>query len=178
MENEDEIWKDIAGYEGFYQISNYGRIKSLERMVRGKRTGAVLVKEKIKHISIKKQTGYARGTLLVEGNRKEILVHQLVWDAFGDGRKNSSKNNIDHIDTNKLNNHISNLQLLSAGDHKAKTYQDNGKVTPTNISYSSTERGRKKFKVQMRIDGKNKSFGRFLTLQDAINAKQQLLERN
>lgn len=104
---EKEIWKDITGYEGLYQISNLGRIKSLERKVKDN-YGYRIVREKILNCR-KQKNGYLAVYLYKNGKQKTIKVHRLVAYAFV---KNDSlfNNEINHIDENKLNNCASNLQ--------------------------------------------------------------------
>lgn len=101
-----EIWKDIPNYEGLYQISNLGRIKSLKRYVKNKH-GKRIVKEKI-------LTNYINGTGYYAVNlRKECgidikRVHRLVAESFIPNPNNLPQ--VNHIDGNKLNNNIENLE--------------------------------------------------------------------
>ncbi len=84
--NEDgvkctEVFKDIPEYEGLYQVSDLGRIKSLSRIVL--RNGKYPVKTKVKILSLKEnRNGYMNINLFIDGNRKTKLVHQLVAVAF------------------------------------------------------------------------------------------------
>lgn len=98
----EEIWKDIKGYEGYYQISSLGRVKSLKRMV-GKRK----CKELIKSPSITNK-GYYKLPLCKCGETKYYHIHRLVAEAFIDNEYN--KPTVDHLDRNKLNNCVSNLR--------------------------------------------------------------------
>lgn len=93
-----EIWKDIDGYEGLYLVSNKGNIKSLQNY--GK------IKERIMKLSIKR--GYYEVGLRKKGIKKYYLVHRLVAKAFIENTNNFSC--INHIDENKLNNNIENLE--------------------------------------------------------------------
>lgn len=102
MENLDiEIWKDIPGYEGLYQISNFGNVKSLNY----NRTG----KERIKKTQLCK--GYVRAYLCKNSIKTWHRVHRLVYEAFigpiPDGMQ------VNHIDENKQNNRIDNLNLMT-----------------------------------------------------------------
>lgn len=98
-----EIWKDIKGYEGLYQVSNLGRVKSLERYKKTKYESFSLFKEIIK----KQQTnekGYLKVTLANNKRRKTFFVHRLVAEAFLLNPNNLPQ--INHKDENKQNNLI------------------------------------------------------------------------
>ena len=99
-----EIWKDISGYEGCYQVSNYGRVKSLDRVV--ERNGFPMnLNGKILK-SNQNSRGYLVLGLCVNGKYKTKTVHRLVVEAFL-GRK---KDEINHKDLNKANNYLTNLE--------------------------------------------------------------------
>lgn len=105
MEIKEE-WKDIEGYEGLYQISNYGRVKSLKRECwNGK--AWFTKKEKILKCIIRKD-GYARVCLCKDGKTKDVLVHRLVAIAFIPNPNNLPQ--VNHKDENKEKNHVSNLE--------------------------------------------------------------------
>lgn len=111
METE-EIWKDIVGYEGLYQISNFGRVKSLERWVtakfgRTKEYSKQLIKEKIRKISYN-QNGYALVVLAKQGHNKTYLLHRLVAAAFVENPNNLTI--VNHKDENPHNNRWDNLE--------------------------------------------------------------------
>ena len=82
-----EIWKDIPSYEGFYQVSNLGRVKSLQRKCKSK-SGLRLVGEKIRKPNLKK-TGYLQISLNKNGIKKHHRVHQLVAMAFLNHKPNN-----------------------------------------------------------------------------------------
>ena len=68
--------------------------------------------------------GYAKVAYSVKGKACSLYVHKLVWEAFH-GEYNWRTHNVDHIDTNKQNNNLSNLQLLTRSEHALKTHADN-----------------------------------------------------
>lgn len=102
-----EIWKDIVGYEGLYQVSNCGRVKSLEKEVIHKRYGTYKLKEKILKQYVEK-LGYVRVGLYKNCKIKHFLLHRLIAEAFIPNPYN--KPYIDHIDGNPKNNNIDNLR--------------------------------------------------------------------
>ncbi len=106
-----EIWKDIFGYEGLYQISNYGRVKSLLKIIKHKKSKnkkeyIKTNKEIIKKISICK--GYSIISLSKENKQSTKRVCRLVADAFIPNLQN--KPQVNHIDGNKHNDNIYNLE--------------------------------------------------------------------
>lgn len=103
-----EKWKSVAGYEGFYEVSDKGRVRSLDRFARNSRNGDLtrFVKGKIK-----KQTeccGYLCVTLNRDGKWKAASVHRLVAVAFLDNPLNLPQ--VNHKDENKKNNRVENLE--------------------------------------------------------------------
>lgn len=76
-----EEWRAIPGYEGLYEVSDLGRVKSLERMVQG-RFGLLRVPERIGYGSVHKSTGYFRVGLSRDGGCEQIHVHRAVMLAF------------------------------------------------------------------------------------------------
>ncbi|MEC1155035.1 NUMOD4 domain-containing protein [Cytobacillus horneckiae] len=102
-----EIWQDIAGYEGLYQVSNKGRVKSLLRKNIGSDGRNRTFKEKIlKPISDRK--GYFQVGLCKNGKAKMFLIHRLVSVAFIPNPNN--KPEVNHKDGDKINNYASNLE--------------------------------------------------------------------
>jgi hypothetical protein len=106
-----EIWKDIEGYEGKYQVSNLGRVKSLQRKVWNRYTWHDLPERILKP---KKGYCYAVVTLCNgNGKTKNHYVHRLVAYAF----LYNVKEQVNHIDGNKLNNHLDNLEWVSQSEN-------------------------------------------------------------
>lgn len=111
-----EIWKDIEGYEGKYQISTFGRVKSMERKSRN-RCGSYVRKEKIL-----KPINHRQGYLKVNINRnKRDFIHRLVAKTFIPNPLN--KEQVNHIDDNKSNNFINNLEWVTNGENVKKAYE-------------------------------------------------------
>lgn len=101
-----EIWKDIEGYNGYHQISNYGRVKSCDRISNNRR-GNYLKKSKILKTSVDND-GYIHVTLCKNGERKTFTIHKLVATSFIENPFNLLE--INHKDENKANNNVENLE--------------------------------------------------------------------
>ena len=159
-----EQWENIVGYEGYYRISSSGKIKSLARTVKVCGDGKRLVKEKILKPAIN-GGGYPNVDLMVDGKRKNIKVHVLVWEAFGHRKRNGRIIVIDHIDDNKLNNNISNLQLLTHRENVRKRNPPASKHT--GIIYNKT---RRKWCANKYKNNKTFYIGAYRTEEEAILA--------
>ena len=112
-----EIWKEIKNFEGFYEVSNYGNVRSVSRLVkcRGgklKQWNGKLLNTQDQANSSNKFGAYKAVVLSKEGKATRITVHQLVAEAF---LPNFSRGMaINHIDGNPTNNHISNLEISNS----------------------------------------------------------------
>lgn len=103
---QNEVWKDIEGYEGIYQVSNLGRIKSLDRKVRS-RWG--LMKQKGIVLKSRICNGYVLICLSKNGKNKDVSVHRVIAKSWVPGRTDA-KNEVNHIDGDKTNNSVDNLE--------------------------------------------------------------------
>ena len=116
MIKQDEIWKDIPGYEGLYQASTKGRIRSLDVetncIVFGKKNAKRVRKGRIIKPFVNKG-GYHIVGLYLDGKVKKRSVHSLVMLTFI-GPPPADKPQINHKDENKLNNSLSNLEFCDA----------------------------------------------------------------
>lgn len=111
---EEEIWKDIKNYEGYYQVSNLGRIRSIDRYIKqynGYNYSTRIYKGKI----LKKEIGtrgYYKVVLQKRRKAKTYNVHRLVAETFIPNPKNLPQ--VNHKDENKLNNIVDNLEWCTS----------------------------------------------------------------
>ncbi|MBE8952238.1 MAG: HNH endonuclease [Quinella sp. 1Q7] len=99
----DEIWRDVVGYEGYYKVSNFGRVKSFHKG-----------KSKILKFGVS-PFGYLRVVLCKDFKKKNRPIHILVAQAFIPNPDN--KRQINHIDGDKTNNHVSNLEWATPAEN-------------------------------------------------------------
>jgi len=125
----NEIWKDIPGYEGLCQVSNMGNIKSLPRKRNCMGGGYFITKEKIVKGTIVRG-GYLSFNINKNSEVKHYRTHQLVAMAFlGHKPDGTSAIVVDHIDNNRINNRLDNLQLISQRENTSKRIRGYSKYT-------------------------------------------------
>lgn len=105
-----EIWKDIEGYEGLYQVSNLGNVKSLDRYIPHKKLGKKFCAGVMMATHINKP-GYVTVNLCKANRYKSHDVHRLVAKAFVEGFADGLE--VNHIDENKQNNRMCNLEWVT-----------------------------------------------------------------
>ena len=105
----EEIWKDVVGYEGYYQVSNLGRARSLDRIASNGRK----IKGKILSTKVNTPPYYPRVSLSVNGKMKLVQVHRLVAQAFVYNPDPEHKTQVGHKDESRTNNRADNLEWVT-----------------------------------------------------------------
>lgn len=119
-----EIWKDIANWEGYYQVSNTGRVKSLHRKYYN---GYKMIPKDERILKQSKTgSGYCKLTLSRNGKSNYRMIHRLVAQAFIKNPEN--KRDVNHKDGNKMNNNINNLEWMTQLENARHAYK-NGLIT-------------------------------------------------
>jgi hypothetical protein len=116
-----ETWKPIKGYEGWYEVSNLGNVRSLDRKVDFDDGRYANYKGKTLKTSLN-NNGYYTTSLWKNSKSKIAYIHRLLAENFIPNPEN--KRLVNHIDGNKLNNHISNLEWVTVLEnvrHSQKT---------------------------------------------------------
>lgn len=117
---QQEIWKDIKGYESFYQVSNYGRVKSLKRKRKGRNGFDVNVREKLLKHKINRY-GYVTYSICKYSKIKQFTSHRLVAITFLENEYNLPQ--INHINGNKLDNNVNNLEWCDNQHNMKEAYR-------------------------------------------------------
>lgn len=106
----EEVWKPVIGFEGFYEASNLGRVRSLDREVDSKAGSVRIIKGKVLK-PVMHRNGYLQIHLCKEGKHKWFSVHRLVYAAFCGTIPSGMQ--VNHIDECKTNNRLENLNLMT-----------------------------------------------------------------
>ena len=140
-----EIFKDIPGYEGLYQVSNIGNVKSI-----------IYKKERILIPRINNK-GYYQILLARNGVNTTKTIHQLVAIAFLNHTTDNRKIVVDHIDNVKLNNNLNNLQVITNRENCSKDI----KLGTSKYIGVTWHKPSKRWRAQIRINGIKKHIGMF-----------------
>ena len=158
-----EIWKDVPEFEGYYQLSNLGNVKSLSRTILGRGKHNTLLKERILKFSTS-ANGYYQVILQKEGFKKIYKVHSLVAICFFNHTPDGTHNVvIDHINEVKTDNRLENLRLIGHRENVSRSMKNN---TSTYVGVSWSKNA-KKWISQITIEGKTKYLGLFDNEEDA-----------
>jgi hypothetical protein len=155
---QEEIWKDVPGYEGYYQVSSLGQVKSLHK---GSRFGKVL------HNNMRK--GYYSVSLCKKGTQKSCSVHIIVAISFLNHTPNGFEKVIDHINNNPLDNRVENLQIVTQRFNSHKD-QSNYSVKSKGVNFIDRPSCKKAYRAKVTIKGKILHLGYFVTETEASNA--------
>lgn len=134
----EEIWKDIEGYEGLYQVSNFGRVKSLN-IIKFNQFSSYKHKGRVLKLQLNKQTGYMYVNLSKLKSYKTTSIHRLVAKAFIPNPENKSQ--VNHKDGNKFNNYVENLEWCTQIENSFHAYQNGlNKLSPLHFKGEEHQR--------------------------------------
>lgn len=169
-----EIWKDIKNFEGIYQVSNLGNIKGIDRYVNsGINIKKRLIKEKKKKLT-KNKKGYLKVTLFKNGKGTTREVQRFVAETFIPNPNKLPQ--VNHIDGNKQNNNVNNLEwctekensshrtnILKKGMKKVKQYDLNGNFIKEyeSVKEASIQTGTKDYLISKVIHNKRNKTGNY-----------------
>lgn len=176
-----EIWKDIIGYEGIYQVSNLGNVRSLDRRAVNHKSGTTRIVRGAVMNPWDNGNGYLVITLQDKRKRKNCYVHRLVAEAFIENPK--SKKYINHVDYNTRNNCVYNLEWCTQKEnikhsvaHLMKP-KEKSRQTNTGEKYISRRIYHGKY-VSYRVMVRSMNVVKnFKTLDDAILYRNEVMEK-
>lgn len=154
-----EVWKDVPEYEGLYQVSSLGRVKSLSRRIdyngwpHYRNVKEIIMKESIS------SNGYKFVSLRKDGKNKNARTHQVVAMAFLNHVPNGNNMVVDHINGDKLNNALSNLRVIHNRINISIGKRPNG--------FTGVHERRGKFRSMIRVNNKLIHLGTYNTPEEA-----------
>lgn len=150
-----EVWRDVPEYEGLYQISDLGRLKSFKN-----------IKEKILKATIG-TTGYLIVALSKKSKLKTLKIHQLVAICFLNHKCCGFKIIVDHISNNRLDNRVRNLQLIT---NRLNATKDR------DVNFLGVSKSANRFSSAIYVNGKTLSLGTFDTQEEATEYYQNAVK--
>lgn len=172
---QKEIWKDVPGYEGSYQVSNLGRVKGLDRKIRHPRNTFRIKKgQHMKQVT--NRNGYKTLRLSLYGKTKTFTVHQLVAMAFLNHKPDgTNKIVVDHLNNIRKDNRLENLQLINNRENCSKDLK-NGTSKYIGVSW---DKQKNKWRSVIKINGRQSFIGRFkCELAAAAAYQKELIKLN
>lgn len=164
-----EEWRDCVGFEGFYQVSNLGRIRSLDRVLSdGRKRKGQMMRTRIG------AKGYVKVGLRDGVQQHTFNVHRLVAISFIDGYAEDKV--VDHIDGDKTNNNVSNLRWVSQTINLTNRKECNTFSGETGVEYRSDMAKSKPWLARVKIKGKTHNLGYHAKKQDAVDARDKFIE--
>lgn len=166
-----EVWKSIKDYDGLYEVSNLGNVKTIEKIVLKRGKYPSLSKEKLLS-QPKCKNGYLRVTLIKDKKPKTFLSHQLVAIAFLNHKIDKHKIVVNHLNFKRDDNRVENLELITSRAN-ASYKQKIGTSLYTGVYF---RKDANKWSSQININGKIKSLGLHKNEYDAHLAYQNELK--
>lgn len=160
----EEIWKDIQGYEGLYQVSNLGRIKTFSKFNNTKKE---IMKQKLLF-------GYLLVNLYKNGKLKTCRVHRLVAQAFIPNTEN--KPQINHINGIKTDNRVENLEWATRSENMKHAFK-NGLVKNNSNSINAMKKANEKHIIQLKNNIVVKEFENVAQASKELNICKNLIYR-
>jgi hypothetical protein len=148
-----EVWKDIKGYEGHYQVSDCGRVKSLSRVVKS-RVGVFGTKKEIILKTFKNRDGYLKYKLCINGKEKSVISHRLVANEFLENPFN--KPQVNHKNGIKDDNRVDNLEWVTSSENVIHSLANNLKIPQKGSKHGMSKLTEKEV-LEIRAIGRTKT---------------------
>lgn len=116
MAKIEEIWKPVVGFEGYYEVSNLGNVRSVDRIIYGGKWGQEKRKSVLLKANLNRKLVYKYVILVKCGVRKTMKIHRLVAMAFIPNPEN--KRDVNHKDLDKTNNTVENLEWVTPTENR------------------------------------------------------------
>lgn len=160
-----EIWREVPGYDGRYEVSSYGRVRSKDMIIFNFLTKRNNFREG-RILSLQDNQGYLKTRLLMNGVGRTISVHRLVAEAFV--TKPEGCNVVNHLDGDKANNNAENLEWTTVKGNVRHAWEMGLN------NFSEDQRKRQKEKLSIKIIGENKVTGEILQFDSASECGRKM----
>ena len=175
IEKEKEIWKDVPGYEGYYKVSNLGRVRSLDRVRTYKSGASKLLEGKMSNPIM--NNGYKHVTLTMKGRQKAFKISQLVAMGFLGHKPDGYKLVVDHINGNRSDDRVENLRIVTNRANASTCFRTgNGTFSSKYVGVCWSNRSLK-WQSSIYYDGIRIHLGLFDNETDASDAYQKALSK-
>lgn len=175
---DKEIWKAVPNYEGIYEASSHGRIRSLDREITDKRAGVRRIKGRtLKTENKVNGAGYQGVSLCNSGIKEDFSVHQIIAQTFLEHEPKGYEKVVNHIDGDRLNNKVENLEIVTVRENTSVKFRKNSeKFSSSHVGVSYSARVGK-WKVTIGFKGKGVHLGYFDCERDGSDAYQTALSK-
>lgn len=171
MLNLNEIWKDVVGYEGLYDVSNLGRVRNHTTQV-------------VKTQNIQTSGKYLQTSLWKNNKEKRCLIHRLVAQAFIPNPAN--KPQVNHKDKNDLNNEVLNLEWVTVSENHLHAFANGRKGSKSRLGEKTSKASQYRYVywdtkracwiASIKIEGKTQNIGRYQTDLEAALAADEAID--
>lgn len=175
IDKENEIWKDVSGYEGYYKVSNMGNVISLNRTITCSDGRVRQIKER--SIGAIRDNGYRYVSLSKDNILKSTTVAQVVAIAFLNHKPDGHTLVVDHINGDRTDDRACNLRIVTNRENNSSCYRsDRGRLSSrfTGVHWSNSA---KKWLARIKYKGISHSLGCFTIESDAYDAYQKALSK-
>lgn len=174
---DEEIWKAVPNYEGIYEASTHGRIRSLDREITDKRAGVRRIKGRILKTENKVNgAGYQGISLCNSGIKEDFSVHQIIAQTFLEHEPKGYEKVVNHIDGDRLNNKVENLEVVTARENTTVKFKDRDEVLTSSYVGVCFDKDKKRWLAAITVGGKQIHLGYHKVEIDAHNAYQKALK--
>lgn len=160
MQKEIEVWLPVKDYEGLYEISSWGNVRSLDRKIGARTIKGTMMKPTLR---VGKNAGYRTVKLSKDGKKQKLRIGRLVASHFIENPEN--KPDVNHIDHDRRNDYYKNLEWVTPRENALHGYRNN-KENYTGIDKQKSG----KFRARIFYKGKSKPLGTYDTPEEAHRA--------
>lgn len=173
---EKEVWRDIPNYEQYYQVSNMGRVRSVDRTVVDSMGRKYYFKGR--NLKFNKKQEYNKVTLSKDGKKRGYNVSQLVAMTYLNHTPDGHQLVIDHINGDKLNDSVENLQIVTSRENISSCHRNDRNILSSNFVGVNYHKQTDNWRAQIFFNKKRIYLGLYPTEIEASKAYQKFKKDN